>query len=85
MGIGTSRTLRLPGRPRRFGKSLLISTFESYFEGKRDLFEGLAIEQMEKEWKKYPVLHMDLNAKQYNCREALLDILNMHLERLHPY
>ena len=69
------------GRPRRFGKSLLISTFEAYFEGKRELFEGLAIEQLEKEWKKYPILHMDLNAKQYNCREALIEILNMHLER----
>ena len=69
------------GRPRRFGKSLLISTLEAYFEGKHELFEGLAIEQMEKEWKKYPILHMDLNAKQYNCREALIEILNMHLER----
>jgi hypothetical protein len=69
------------GRPRRFGKSLLISTLEAYFEGKRELFEGLAIAQLEKEWKKYPILHIDLNAKQYNCREALLEILNMHLER----
>ena len=68
-------------RPRRFGKSLLISTLEAYFEGKRELFEGLAISRMEKEWKKYPVLHLDLNAKQYNNREALLKILNMHLER----
>ena len=68
-------------RPRRFGKSLLISTLEAYFEGKRELFEGLAISKMEKEWKKYPVLHLDLNAKQYNNREALLKILNMHLER----
>lgn len=69
------------GRPRRFGKSLLISTLEAYFEGKRDLFEGLAIEQMETEWKKYPIMHVDLNAKQYNSRTALLEILNMHLER----
>ena len=69
------------GRPRRFGKSLLLSTIEAYFEGKRELFEGLAIMQMEREWKRYPVLHMDLNAKQYNCREALIKILNMHLER----
>lgn len=69
------------GRPRRFGKSLLISTLEAYFEGRRDLFEGLAIEQMETDWKIYPIFHIDLNAKQYNCREALLEILNMHLER----
>ena len=69
------------GRPRRFGKSLLISTFEAYFQGKRELFEGLAIEQLEKDWKVYPIFHIDLNAKQYNCREALLEILNMHLEK----
>ena len=41
-------------RPRRFGKSLLISTFQSYFEGKKDLFKGLAIEKQEKEWNEYP-------------------------------
>lgn len=49
-------------RPRRFGKSLLLSTFEAYFEGRKDLFEGLAIAAMEKDWKKHPVLHLDLNA-----------------------
>ncbi len=69
------------GRPRRFGKSLLLSTIEAYFEGKRELFEGLGIMQMEQEWKRYPVLHMDLNAKQYNCREDLIKMLSMHLER----
>lgn len=68
-------------RPRRFGKSLLISTLEAYFEGKRELFEGLAISRMEKEWKRFPVLHLDLNAKKYDSREALLKMLNMHLER----
>ena len=68
-------------RPRRFGKSLLLSTIEAYFEGKKELFEGLAIGQLEKEWKQYPILHLDLNAKEYNCREDLLKILNMHLER----
>lgn len=62
------------GRPRRFGKSLLLSTFEAYFEGKRELFKGLAIAELEKGWKQYPVLHIDLNAKQYNSREALLEI-----------
>ena len=50
-------------RPRRFGKSLLLSTFETYFKGQKELFEGLAIEKMETEWKKFPVLHLDLNAK----------------------
>ena len=69
------------GRPRRFGKSLLMSTLEAYFEGKRELFQGLAIEQMETEWKQYPVLHIDLNAKQYQKPEDLQAILNMHLEK----
>ena len=44
-------------RPRRFGKSLLISTLEAYFLGKKELFEGLAIEKLEKDWLEYPVLH----------------------------
>ena len=47
-------------RPRRFGKSLLLSTFEAYFEGKKELFKGLAIEQLEQDWFKYPVLHLVL-------------------------
>ena len=48
-------------RPRRLGKSLMISTLQAYFEGKKELFEGLAIEQLEKDWVKRPVLHLDLN------------------------
>ena len=52
-------------RPRRFGKSLLISTLEAYFQGKKELFEGLAIEKLEQEWNTYPVLHLDLNARKY--------------------
>jgi len=48
-------------RPRRFGKSLLTSTLECYFQGRKDLFEGLAIEKLEKEWKEYPVLHFDMS------------------------
>ena len=47
-------------RPRRFGKSLLASTLQAYFEGRKELFKGLAIEQMETEWEEYPVLHLDL-------------------------
>ena len=46
-------------RPRRFGKSLLASTLHAYFEGKKELFEGLAIANLETEWKQYPVLHFD--------------------------
>lgn len=62
-------------RPRRFGKSLLISTIEAYFEGKKNLFDGLAIAGLEKEWKKYPVLHMDLNTQRYETENSLLSLL----------
>lgn len=63
-------------RPRRFGKSLLVSTLEAYFEGKRELFEGLAIEKLEKDWKKHPILHIDLNTEKYENLESLENILN---------
>ena len=66
-------------RPRRFGKSLLISTMEAYFLGKKDLFEGLAISKLEKEWHKYPVMHLDLNTEMYNTTEALNNKLNLAL------
>ena len=48
-------------RPRRFGKSLLISTLENYFLGRKEVFQGLAIEKLEKEWAEYPVFHIDFN------------------------
>lgn len=67
-------------RPRRFGKSLLISTLEAYFLGKKELFEGLRMEQQEHEWAIYPVLHLDLNARNYSNKDALLAELNKHLE-----
>lgn len=67
-------------RPRRFGKSLLISTFEAYFQGKKELFEGLAIEKLEKDWIKYPILHLDLNARNYENKDSLKEELNKHLE-----
>ena len=66
-------------RPRRFGKSLLLSTFEAYFEGRKELFEGLAVAELEKEWKKYPVFHLDLNAEKYDSSQALVEILSRHL------
>ena len=67
-------------RPRRFGKSLLISTLEAYFLGKKELFKGLAMEKLEKEWIEYPILHIDLNTKKYNSRTSIEEILNQHLE-----
>ena len=66
-------------RPRRFGKSLLISTFEAYFQGKKELFKGLAIEQLEDKWEKHPVLHLDLNAERYDTIESLEAILSNQL------
>lgn len=68
-------------RPRRFGKSLLVSTLESYFRGKKHLFEGLAMEQLENDWKEYPVLHFDLNAKKFDTEEDLYDLVGRQLER----
>ncbi len=66
-------------RPRRFGKSLLLSTFKSYFEGRKDLFEGLAIEKLETDWAKHPVLHLDLNAEKFDSVERLEILLNFYL------
>lgn len=68
-------------RPRRFGKSLLISTLAAYFEGKKELFEGLAIEKLEQEWKKVPVFHLDLNNGKYDSLDSLRDILELHLRK----
>lgn len=67
-------------RPRRFGKSLLISTLEAYFQGKKELFEGLDIEKLEKNWIQYPILHLDLNTEKYNTPESLEKLLNDNLE-----
>ena len=67
-------------RPRRFGKSLFVSTLKAYFEGKKELFKGLAIEQMEKEWTAYPVIHLDLSCGKYYSLENTYSILNGILE-----
>lgn len=69
-------------RPRRFGKSLVLSTLQAFFEGKRELFKGLAIDTWDEwEWKEYPVIHIDLNAKDYTYKESLAERLSEHLER----
>ena len=67
-------------RPRRFGKSLLISTLDAYFQGRKELFQGLAIEKLEHDWFTYPVLHLDLNARKYETEADLEAILNQYLE-----
>lgn len=66
-------------RPRRFGKSLLLSTLEAYYLGKKELFKGLAIEQLEQNWYEYPVLHLDLNAERYDSKKALAEMLERQL------
>lgn len=68
-------------RPRRFGKSLMISTLEAFFSGERDLFNGLYVDCMDWGWQKYPILHIDLNVKKYETKEDLDKILNRHLEK----
>ena len=71
-------------RPRRFGKSLLASTFQSYFEGKKDLFKGLAIEKLEQEWTEYPVLHFDMSGGKHLERRSWKNIwaINWLIKRL---
>lgn len=68
-------------RPRRFGKSLLVSTLEAYFLGKRELFKGLAIENLEKEWTSFPVLRLDLNAEKFEQPEELENRINVYLTK----
>ena len=68
-------------RPRRFGKSLFLSTIQAYFEGKRELFKGLAIDSDEMDWEARPVLKLDLNGEKYDSVEALESILRDNLSR----
>ena len=79
--LASTSTPYFLSRPRRFGKSLFITTLESYFQGRKDLFEGLAIEKLEKDWIEYPVLHMDLNARKYESLADLRAMLNQFLEK----
>ena len=67
-------------RPRRFGKSLLTSTFKSYFEGREDLFKGLAIERLEAEWTAYPVLHFSMAGGKHMEKEQLERYLDFILK-----
>ena len=68
-------------RPRRFGKSLLVSTIRSIFEGRRDLFKGLAIDSSDYDWKTYPVIHLDMGSCQADTVEGLWDKLHVLLLR----
>ena len=81
--IHNNRALFL-SRPRRFGKSLLLSTIKYYFQGKKELFTGLALEKLEEQskepWAEYPVLYFDLNGQNYSLQGSLDEIINNHLE-----
>jgi hypothetical protein len=68
-------------RPRRFGKSLMVSTLEAFFSGKKELFEGLYAGAADWDWQQYPILHLDLNVKKYETKEDLDKVLNRHLEK----
>ena len=69
-------------RPRRFGKSLLVSTFKSYFLGKKELFKGLAIEKLEKDWTEYPVLHFSMAGGKHMEKDQLERYLDFELNKL---
>jgi len=68
-------------RPRRFGKSLLISTLEAYFRGKKELFKGLKIAELETKWESYPIFHIDLNSENYSNEDALQLVLENYLAK----
>ena len=68
-------------RPRRFGKSLLLSTMRAYFEGKKELFTGLKISELEKDWIKYPVFYFDFNGNKYESSNDLATVLDSHLSK----
>ena len=76
----TDGTYFFLSRPRRFGKSLLVSTMLSYFEGKKELFKGLAMEKLEQEWTEYPVLHFDMSGGKHMEREQLEEYLGYRLK-----
>ncbi|MBQ7156302.1 MAG: AAA family ATPase, partial [Bacteroidaceae bacterium] len=70
-------------RPRRFGKSLLMSTIHAVFDGKRELFDGLAIaDKPDVDWVKHPVLHLDLNTEKYDSREVLEKKLSLFISQM---
>lgn len=77
--LANTNSIYFLSRPRRFGKSLLVSTLDAYFRGKKELFQGLAIERLEKEWKAYPVLHIDFSMTKYTGMADMEERLNLQL------
>lgn len=68
-------------RPRRFGKSLLLSTMKAYFEGKKELFAGLRLAELEQDWTAYPIFYFDFNGQNYKDSGSLSDVINQHLKK----
>ena len=68
-------------RPRRFGKSLLLSTMKAYFEGKKELFAGLRLADLEQDWTAYPIFYFDFNGQNYKDSDSLSDVINQHLKK----
>ena len=75
----TTGSIYFLSRPRRFGKSLLVSTLEHYFLGHKELFKGLAMELLEQDWLEYPVFHMDFNNTQFEKSGNLENKINIYL------
>ena len=75
----TEGSIYFLSRPRRFGKSLLVSTLECYFRGRKELFRGLAIDSLEKEWAQYPVFHIDFNGTNFTQSGALEETIEKFL------
>ena len=75
----TEGSIYFLSRPRRFGKSLLVSTLDAYFKGKKDLFKGLAIDDLEKEWAEYPVFHIDFNGGNFTQPGVLEKVIEKFL------
>ena len=69
-------------RPRRFGKSLFLSTLKAYFEGKKELFEGLKIAELEKDWVKYPVFYLDFNRESYADIDSFYAVLDKNIRHI---
>ncbi|MBD5370130.1 MAG: AAA family ATPase [Bacteroides sp.] len=77
----TTKAYYFLSRPRIFGKSLLLSTIKAYYQGRRGLFKGLALDALTEDWEPHPVLHLELTSREYNSRASLEAELNVHLER----
>ena len=75
----TEGSIYFLSRPRRFGKSLLVSTLENYFRGRKELFQGLAIDKLETEWTEYPVFHIDFNGENFSKPDVLEEVIEKFL------